>query len=87
MAPFRSELHALFLCSVQPVWNEENSDEFLDSHTPLNRKVLEPDVDRTVEDLHELHRVFGSPGSRFWHERKADPLVFMAHLLFFRNKL
>ena len=59
----------------------------MDSHASLNRKVLEPDVDRTVEDLHELYRVFGSPGSRFWHERKPFLLVFMAHLLFFRNKL
>lgn len=72
---------------MKPVWNKEDPDEFLDGHSSLDGQILESSVDRAIEDLHELHRILGSPGSRFWHTRQACPLVFMAHLPFFGNKL
>ena len=67
---------------MQPVWDEENPDEFLDGDASLNCKLLEPQVDGAVEDLHELYRIFGAPSSRYRHTPNGKPLLFMAHLPF-----
>jgi len=54
----------------------------LNGDASLKRELLEPKVDRSVEDLHKLDRVFGAPSSRYWHANNGGLLLFMAHLLF-----
>jgi hypothetical protein len=87
MTALQLTLQPFFLCSVQPVRDEKNPDKFLDGDAPLNCELLESQVDGSVEDLHELDRVFGAPSSRYWHKDNGSPLLFMAHLLFLWNKL
>jgi len=82
MTPLQLALQPSFLCAMQPVRDEKNPDQFLDGYSPLNRKLLEPQVDGSVEDLHELDGVFGAPSSRYWHKNNGSPLLFMAHLPF-----
>ena len=82
MTPLKLALQPFFLCPMQPVRDEKNPDKLLDSYSPLNRELLEPKVDGSVEYLHELNRVFGAPSSRYWHKGNGSPLLFMAHLLF-----
>ena len=87
MPALQLTLQPSFLCPVQPVRDEKNPDQFLDRDASLNRELLEPKVDSSVEDLHELDRVFSAPSSRYWHRNNGSLLLFMAHLLFLWNKL
>jgi hypothetical protein len=82
MTALQLTLQPSFLCPVQPVRDEKDPDEFLDSHASLNRELLESQIDGSVEDLHELDRVFGATSSGYWHKDNGSPLLFMAHLLF-----
>ncbi len=67
---------------MQPVWDKEDPDKFLNGDSSLKSELLEPKVDCSVEDLHELDRVLGASSSRYWHTDNSSPLVFMAHLPF-----
>ena len=87
MTPLKLALQPFFLCPMQPVRDEKNPDQFLDSDASLNCELLQPQIDGSVEDLHELDGVFGAPSSRYWHKNKGCSLLFMAHLLFLWNKL
>ncbi len=82
MTSFQLRFQTSFLGAMKPVRDKEDPDQFLNSYASLKRELLEPKIDGSVEDLHELDRVLGSPGSRYRHTDSGSPLLFMAHLLF-----